>query len=198
MKTMLEIAEKCPVNLTFSEERKELNVDILNTRQVDVNMIKGAGFNLFVSPEFALKFKYAASIYNLAQDIGSVYSTRSLVVNAIEDPNSTWGHKFTNGGSSRPLYFRGEIPLWAINKVRLAVGMGIRDITIHSNDKGIEKDIVESDPVIVGWVGFSPHSDWLIKNKGKMPRWYYSWGERWQPKNPFGFIIAIFGNGEVI
>jgi len=195
---MVEVAEKCTAELVFHKEETRLNATILGERQTNPDMLKGAGFNLFVTPEFALKFKYAASIYNLAQNLFDVHPTRSLVVNAIEDPKSRWLHKFTNGGRSNPLYFRGEIPLWAINKVRLAIGMGIRDITIHSNDNGIEKDIVETDPVIVGWVGFSPHSDWLIKNKGEMPRWYYSWGEEYQPKNPFGFIIAIFGDGDVI
>lgn len=198
MKTMIDVAEKCQARLVFHREEKEINSTLLGTRQSSPDMLKGAGFNLFVTPEFALKFKYAASIYNLAQNIGAVYPTRCLVVDATEDPKSRWGHKFTGGGRSSPLYFRGELPLWVANKIRLAIGMGVRDITIHSNDKRIEENIVLGDPVIVGWVGFSHHSDWLIKNKGKMPRWYFSWGDGWQPKNPFGFVIAIFGDGETI
>ena len=197
MKTTLEVAEKCPSNLTFSAELMELKADILSERQTTPDMIRGAGFNLFVSPEFALKFKYTATIYTLAQDMGRVHTDRHLVVDAIEDPESHWGHKFINGGMSEALLFNGELPLWVVNKVRIAVGMGIRDITIHSNDKGIEADIVKADPAIVGWVGFSPLWDWLIKNKGKMPRWYYSWKKK-QPHDAFGFIIAIFGGGEVI
>jgi len=191
------VVEKQQADLVFSEQETELDATVLGERQLNPNMLKSAGFSLFVKPEFALQFKYTAAIYNLAQNLFDAYPTRHLVVDAIEDPKSPWGHKFTKGGMTSPRLYKGKLPLWVVNKVRLAVGMGVRDITIHSNNKEIEKDIVTVDPAIVGWVGFSPLFDWLVKNKGKMPRWYYS-AKTIQPKNPFGFIIAIFGGGDII
>jgi len=197
MSTMLKTIEKYQTRLEIIEQEAELSATVLGKTQKSPELLRGAGFTVFVQPSFALAFKYTASIFNLAQELYDVHSVRSLVVDAREDPKSRWMHSFTNGGRSGPVLFKGKIPLWVINKVRLAVGMGICDITIHSNDKAIEKDIVTEDPVIVGWVGFSPLFDWLIKNKGKMPRWYYS-ARMIQPKNPFGFIIAIFGGEDVI
>ncbi|KKL52337.1 hypothetical protein LCGC14_2286470 [marine sediment metagenome] len=195
MNTMLETVETFRYVTREEEPLTEIEAKVLGKRVIDPSMLRTAGFKLFVKPELALKFKYAASIYNLAQNLFDVYPTRCLVVDAKEDPKSHWGHKFTDGGRTTPVKFGGKLPLWVANRVRLAVGMGVSDITIHSNES-LEL-VIETDPTIIGWVGFSPLWDWLVKNKGKMPRWYYSVASK-QPKEPFGFVIAIFGDSDVI
>jgi len=198
MNTMLETVETYRFATRDDKPTATVDAKVFGERAIDPTMLKGAGFNLFVKPELALKFKYAATIYNLAQNLFDVYPTRCLVTDAIEDTKSRWMHKFTDGGRTNPVKFTGKLPLWVANRVRLAVGMGVRDIAIHSNDPAILKSItIETDPIIIGWVGFSPLFDWLVKNKGEMPRWYYS-APAIQPENPFGFVIAIFGEGNVI
>jgi len=181
--------------VSISEE-VSLEANIVGDIQCTKKLLREAGFSLFVSPDFALQFKYVAGIHNLAQHLFDVYCCRHLVMDAIE--NQGHGYRFNGDGwEDKPVFYEGKLPIWVINRIRLAVGMGIQDITIHSNDKELMKGIIVGDPVIVGWVGFSKLFDFLIKNKGRMPRWYFS-AKNIQPKNPFGFIIAIFGAGDII
>lgn len=162
-------------------------------------VIERAGFRLFVKPEFALNFKYAASLYTLACRVGDVYGTEGLVYDGVERKDKRYA--FEDGGGR--VYYRGVLPLFVLNRVRLAVGLGIRHITIHSNEKSLVNNIVKGDPVIVGWQGFMHLFDYLIcNNKANCkPRWYRtapSCIHSDEERNPFGFIIAIFGDGDVI
>jgi len=169
----------------------EIFYDNISLRQAT---IKKAGFNLFVNPEFALNFKYAASIYTLAQRIGDVYSARGLVYGGIESKKKQYA--FESG--SEP-YYTGTLPLFALNRVRLAVGLGVRHITIHSNEP---IEYTKADPVIVGWQGFTIHDYLVCHNKpNKNPRWLRTYPKGQysaEEKNPFGFIIAMFGEGDVL
>jgi len=163
-------------------------------------VIRRAGFRVFVPLEFALNFRYAASIYHRVYSI--THHPGGLVYDGQEDVTSKWQLKFVGGGHR--VYYEGLLPLEVLNKVRLAVGLGVTHITIHSNEECFLKDITpKSDPVIIGWQGLSCLFDYLVCNNqpDKKSRWYRTAPEVQyceEEKNPFGFIIAIFGGSEVI
>jgi len=156
------------------------------------DVLRRAGFSLFVKPEFALNFKYAASIYNRMHH--TMHAHPGIVYDADESDHC----KFINKGHR--VYYTGHLPLNVLNKVRIAVGMGTDYITIHSNDKSLLEHTTRKDPVIVGWHGFGRLYDYLICNNqaNKKPRWLCECKPGRDLDNPFGFIIAIFGGGEVI